>query len=203
MGTRNLTIIHSDGEYKLAQYGQWDGYPDGQGITALRILRNMDFEVLKKKLDLITPSTNEFLKSAYLALGADEEKLEEGSVSMKISDLFAKLHPELSRDTGVEILNILYNSEKEIWHGNQIEFAADSLFCEWAWLIDLDTMKFEGYMGLNGKLLTESDRFYFLEEKAENNYHPIRKVAEFDLNNLPTDEEFLEAFKALLEEEEE
>lgn len=25
MGTRNLTIVYSNGEYKVAQYGQWDG----------------------------------------------------------------------------------------------------------------------------------------------------------------------------------
>ena len=27
MGTRNLTCVFKDGEYKVAQYGQWDGYP--------------------------------------------------------------------------------------------------------------------------------------------------------------------------------
>lgn len=25
MGTRNLTIVYSNGEYKVAQYGQWMG----------------------------------------------------------------------------------------------------------------------------------------------------------------------------------
>lgn len=35
MGTRNLTAVYLDGQYKVAQYGQWDGYPEGQGITAL------------------------------------------------------------------------------------------------------------------------------------------------------------------------
>lgn len=26
MGTRNLTVVYIDGKYKVAQYGQWDGY---------------------------------------------------------------------------------------------------------------------------------------------------------------------------------
>ena len=48
MGTRNLTAVYIDGEYKVAQYGQWDGYPEGQGLTALHFLRDeMDAEKFK------------------------------------------------------------------------------------------------------------------------------------------------------------
>ena len=38
MGTRNLTVVYVDGEYRVAQYGQWDGYPSGQGMTCLKFL---------------------------------------------------------------------------------------------------------------------------------------------------------------------
>jgi hypothetical protein len=31
MGTRNLIAVFFDGEYRVAQYSQWDGYPEGQG----------------------------------------------------------------------------------------------------------------------------------------------------------------------------
>nr|DAN70796.1 MAG TPA: hypothetical protein [Caudoviricetes sp.] len=51
MGTRNLTAVYLDGQYKVAQYGQWDGYPEGQGITALTFLRDkMDLELFKEAL---------------------------------------------------------------------------------------------------------------------------------------------------------
>ena len=42
MGTRNLTIVHKNGEYKVAQYGQWDGYPEGLGATLLNFLKNVN-----------------------------------------------------------------------------------------------------------------------------------------------------------------
>jgi hypothetical protein len=38
MGTRHLIAAKIDGVYKLAQYGQWDGYPDGQGVAVLDFL---------------------------------------------------------------------------------------------------------------------------------------------------------------------
>jgi hypothetical protein len=31
MGTRNLTIVIADKKIKVAQYGQWDGYIEGNG----------------------------------------------------------------------------------------------------------------------------------------------------------------------------
>ena len=40
MGTRNLTIIVEDNKHKVAQYCQWDGYPEGQGRTCYNILKD-------------------------------------------------------------------------------------------------------------------------------------------------------------------
>lgn len=42
MGTRHLIAAKVDGEYKLAQYGQWDGYPEGQGVAVLDFLVNKE-----------------------------------------------------------------------------------------------------------------------------------------------------------------
>ena len=52
MGTRNLTmVIDQEGEVKVAQYGQWDGYPSGVGVGIVSFLKNETlFESFKKNV---------------------------------------------------------------------------------------------------------------------------------------------------------
>lgn len=51
MGTRHLISVVLDGEYKIAQYGQWDGYPSGQGQAIVDfLLDNFDREAFKRQL---------------------------------------------------------------------------------------------------------------------------------------------------------
>jgi hypothetical protein len=50
MGTRNSTLIQVDGEYKVAQYCQWDGYPSGQGVGILESLRNSNLQKLRENV---------------------------------------------------------------------------------------------------------------------------------------------------------
>ena len=33
MGTRHITAVVAEGQFVVAQYGQWDGYPLGQEMT--------------------------------------------------------------------------------------------------------------------------------------------------------------------------
>ena len=42
MGTRNLTVVVVNKKVKVAQYGQWDGYPTGLGTDLLKLLKNRD-----------------------------------------------------------------------------------------------------------------------------------------------------------------
>ena len=50
MGTRNLTCVVKGGEYKIAQYGQWDGYPTGAGKKILNFLKNANLEIFSEKV---------------------------------------------------------------------------------------------------------------------------------------------------------
>ncbi len=190
MGTRNLTMVFKDGECKVAQYGQWDGYPEGQGITALMFLQSMDRNIFEEKLKLVSWITEEESKQQWVNAGANPD---DEWVDMIISNKHKTLYPEISRDVGAEILGIIYRTDRELKLKNNLDFAEDSLFCEWAYLIDLDNNQFEVYKGFNTIPLTETDRFYYLQEDGDE-YKPIRKVASFDLDDLPGHHEFLERF---------
>ena len=192
MGTRNLTIVQLDGAYKVAQYGQWDGYPECGGIEALTFARKLADAAVRSRFEA------NVRKCRYLT----ESEIDEINNRIHAGEItnWQKVYPELSRDTGRRILDMIYGHEEGLRLNSEIGFAADSLFCEWAWLIDLDANRFEAYEGSNKEPLREDDRFAFLNGKAERGYYPIRKVAEWDLNVLPDDETFLSAFKSEDEE---
>lgn len=40
MGTRNLTVVIQNQEVKVAQYGQYDGFPDSLGVKLVRFFSN-------------------------------------------------------------------------------------------------------------------------------------------------------------------
>jgi hypothetical protein len=214
MGTRNLTMVINKGETKVAQYGQWDGYPSGQGAEILKFLRflgtdkNSKSKILKeyKENDWVRDNVKEFLKLKNLSIETFKENLEslffftkeEIDLIDEDFDKSLKQRPYLSRNTASGIL-------WEIAEGNvdklisQENFAGDSLFCEWAYVVDLDKNTFEVYKGNNKEKLEEKDRFFYLQEE-DSEYKPVTLLKSYDLNNLPTLEEFLELEK---EEEEE
>lgn len=188
MGTRHLTAVYVDGEYKVAQYGQWDGYPEGQGLTCLKFA----WSVLANKAD--RAAFAEKVRACSWITKDEQEKRNDLIKSGEVKN-WSKVWPELSRDTGAEILAMIASSESGLVLANNIDFAADSLFCEWAWVIDLDAGTLEGFRGFNQALqLTEEDRFYFLLDKAEHGYLPVKLAAKWSLDELPGKDAFLAAF---------
>jgi len=192
MGTRHLIAVQLDGEYKIAQYGQWDGYPEGQGMTTLHFLRSMDEDKFKSALRNSSFISDDELMALWKQYGADDD----GMVSLSDADRMKKDHPEYSRDTSADILQMVQEHPEGMKLHNQIGFAANGLFCEWAWVIDLDKRTFEGYRGFGSEPLTEQDRFYFLRDLEQNGYGGVKLAAEWSLDRLPTDEDFLSAFKS-------
>lgn len=208
MGTRNLTMVIANGETKVAQYGQWDGYPEGQGAVALNFLINNDLVEFKHKLNsvqFITGSKQKEIDSWLKSIGC-----ENGWMNMDQADQYKKRYPLLSRDNGADILEMIMESDADInWVSDSSEFAGDSLFCEWAYVIDLDKNTFEVYQGFNNTPLTIEDRFYYLTPEADKEnqrrkdyggdsmYYPVKMIKSYNLNDLPLEAEFVNHFKQL------
>jgi len=189
MGTRSLTCVVLDGQFKIAQYGQFDGYPSGQGSTALSIMRKI---VLQNKLDRFTETvrklnklTDAQHKQLWIDVGADPSK---DYVSMEIGNAFDEQHPELSRRTGAEILSLVLNSDITCVQISE-DFASDSLFCEWCYVIDLDQGLFEVYRGFQKQ--PHSEGRFSKNSCKSSGYYPVQLAKSYRLASLPDNEDFL------------
>ena len=75
--------------------------------------------------------------------------------------------------------------------------------CAWVWVIDFDTRTFEAHSAhFNSQLpRIEDERFYFLKKEKAKSYEGAVLLKTFDLDNLPSKDEFLASFEGLLDEE--
>lgn len=186
MGTRHIIAVKIDGEYKVAQYGQWDGYPSGQGAHVLAFLKELTpetTEVFKQKCRKLSWMDEKELEAMWKAAGADDS----GMISCDKADAFSKAHPEFSRDTCASILSLIAERDN-LRLQNSIDFVGDSLFCEWAYVVDFDANTFEVFQGFQKSPLNKSDRFHAYKQKfkrGEDKYYPVRLQALWYLDNLP------------------
>lgn len=180
MGTRHLIAVQKDNQYKVAQYGQWDGYLSGQGDSILTFFHENDLETFRSKVDNCFFGTQEQIDEAYAPYTNGD-----GWMTMEQSDAFKKTEfAHLSRDTGADILNVILKSDGPLILIDQIDFANDSLFCEYAYVIDLDKDILEVYQGFNTDPLPEGARFTGAA-KDDGEYQAVKLVATFPLGSLP------------------
>ena len=165
MGTRNLTkVIDAEGITRVAQYGQWDGYPE---YTGTRIL---DFIKEHKMLEKIEQSLVKarFLTQDELSEISKPFVDENDMMTFEQGTEFSLNYPSLSRDTGCDILKVLVYSGGSIPLADESEFENDDLFCEGVYTIDFSTRKF-------------TTKYGGFEES-------------FSLDTLPNNEDYLKAF---------
>jgi hypothetical protein len=187
MGTRHLICVVEDQQYRLAQYGQWDGYPDGQGKAVLAFLHaHPDLSAFRARLKACRFAETDELKRYWTEAGADPDS---DFVNMEVAEKHKAAHPQLCRDTGAQILELILNSTGDLPLMDDHEFAGSSLFCEWAYVIDFDTGTFEVFEGFNQTPLAEGARFASLV--ADDKYQPVQLKASWPLSELPSLDVFL------------
>jgi len=193
MGTRHLICIYWQGKWYLAQYGQWDGYPRAQGVAILEFLSNSEnVKNLKYGLEHCVHQVSAEELDAYAA---------------------RKPPPSLDRTTSAKLLSIIASAGAEALQRHdessdqavdvadkiplflELKFVLDSIYCEWAYVIDLDTECLEVYSGPDQKK-TDSHRFKSLGGPQD--FVPTL-VASFGFEDLRkmTEEEFANRFEGM------
>jgi hypothetical protein len=146
MGTRNLTIVKSKGKVKVAQYCQWDGYPSGQGANIVKFITTKlntkdKLKDFKQKVDKLEEYTQEEISHLLFKHTRIDKH---GMTNMEDVEKLNKLFPELSRDIGPKVLDLIADgSVRKI--DNQIEFVNNTLYCEYIYELNLDKNELEVY----------------------------------------------------------
>lgn len=155
MGTRHLIKVISDGKTVVAQYGQWDGYPSGQGITLLSFLRKFkgNYKRLKDRLKdrlktvhFAGPKEEKEMNDYYISIGVND-----GWMSMDQSAKFNQKYPLLSRDNGAGVLQMIMDSNVKfpfLIDSSSFGEGDDGGFgCEYKYIVDLDKNTLKCYAG--------------------------------------------------------
>ena len=193
MGTRGIVGVRVDGVDKMV-YNHFDSYPGGLGISMLDQCRK-----LMKRSDGLAKA-----KDAARAI-----RLVDDTIPVTAEDV-KKYANTMDLDVGNQSPADWYRLLRRA-QGNLLAyldagvmldagtFILDSLFCEWGYIINLDTKKLEVYKGFQSQSHNKGRFAKQKTPKVDNlvartmAYYPCALVAEFDLNKLPTKAKFLKA----------
>lgn len=134
----------------IAQYGQWDGYPEGQGLKIWRFVWKNAGNLLRLKagLDHIKIITDEERDQFIPDLSGNLDPVLRAQIAAGVD-----LVPDsLSRNTGAGILELAAQAteERPVKVVNNLEFVDNQLMCEWVYVLDLDADVLEVYNSGHG-----------------------------------------------------
>jgi hypothetical protein len=163
MGTRNLTmVIDKEGVKKVAQYGQWDGYPSGVGLSIL---------VFLKDSDLFSKMVENLKKTRFLDLeGVDKEFIEDynrnapewsNEPDNRTKEQIKWFSTYCHRDLAEKVLiNIANSDDKEIILMDRESTGRSGGWVEYSYIINLK----EGSFGVYNHIDEEPLKVYLLDD---------------------------------------
>jgi hypothetical protein len=138
MGTRNvIQVIDREGIVKVSQYGQWDGYPSGQGARVLmyatHFLKQIEWGL----------SNCRFIEGDELESVFAPFTNAEGMMTMEQSDDMKQLFPTLLRDACADILGyVAFSTANNPVLLRQEHQTALGGWLEGVYILDFSTNKF-------------------------------------------------------------
>lgn len=176
MGTRHMIGIIKDGTWVLGQHGQWDGYLEGQGERIVDFfLNHYNKAKFAEGLKHVTFPDDEYWKTK------DKE----------IDLNWDETYPWLSRDCGANVWGIIQNLTEDVPFVDNHEFAENALFCEWAYVFDMDNDELEVYCCHDYKympVISKKSRF----ENKKQKLIAVKKISQLTENTIQEIKESLD-----------
>lgn len=176
MGTRGAFGVRIDGQDKLT-YNHLDSYPEGLGASLSRQIDDLlkrhelgGLKTLAREVVLITEEAPDIVEVIKQRLGA---KFRDARVSTG-KDAYAYVR-KLQGD-----LRAILEDARVMLNGNG--FVKDSLFCEWAYVLNLDEGVFEVYKGFQKK---HHAKGRYASDETKDDYFPVALIAQLPLEGLP------------------
>lgn len=140
MGTRGAIGFRMNGEDKVT-YNHFDSYPSGLGAEILMFVKNHKVEDMKRIVPEIKLVNEQDQPTPEEKLAC--RRWTNFNVSSKSDDdWYCLLRDAQGRLESFVDEGLRYMIDSQL-------FLVDSLFCEWAYIINLDTDKLEVYKGFN------------------------------------------------------
>jgi hypothetical protein len=177
MSTRGVMGIRHNGVDKL-MYNHSDSYPTGLGAELVEALSpfvndasGLDYLRAKAAALKMVQENSKPTKAQQKELSGIAHL---GVGSQSLDDWYCLL-----RQAQGDLLLTL-----EIGYGvDSSEFVKDSLFCEWAYIVNLDERTFEVYQGFQEKKHNKG-RFAGKQD-TDSKYYPVALKASYPLNSIP------------------
>lgn len=167
MGTRNLImVINQEGEKKVAQYGQWDGYPSGVGVGVLNFIRNKElFDKLKANLSKVRFLDGEGRDKEFIESYNKNAPKWRNEPDNRTEEQKLWFSTYASRNLSEEVLtNIANSTEEEIILIDRDNTAKRSGWVEYSYVINLK----DNTLGVYGHIDKEPIKVYKLDQLPEN-----------------------------------
>ncbi len=178
MGTRGAVGFRANQQDKVS-YNHYDSYPDGLGAEVLSFIQGSTLAKLKEAAERIilidenVPPTPEQIKDCepWTDLGVNRQST---------SDWYCLMRGAQG-DLNAYTDGLKYMSDAQ-------GFLLDSLFCEYAYIINTDEQVLEFYSGFNQKSRTRKGRYAALQEPSSNGttgkYYGVVLIKRYPLDEI-------------------
>lgn len=183
MSTRGSIGIFFKGEFKDF-YNHSDSYPSGLGEEVVAFVKKVNktktgWDRLKKNLQRVVAIDRKVKPTAEQI----ENYKEYADLSVS-NQSYEDWYCLLRRLQGIGMIQEIMKGKLKHANFGGEPFIKDSLFCEYAYVINLDKMTLEFYEGFQDKKPQKGNRFGV--ERNKSGYYPCRLNGECKLKAIPT-----------------